>query len=211
MQKTSVIILAALIVLAGFWGYRTTQAQPAAPVPAKLAVVNVAQVLTECQENLDREKTTREKEREIKAELARMESEANTIRQELENVLKPGSEEYQDQMLKWYNQRALMESYEQGQKQVFAAKTQAWMETLYQNFLSEVEKIARAEGITLVLNKDDLPPKDLKLTDLSAIIRNRKVLYHSPSLDISAKVMENMDRAYNQKKAEQEKPPMPLP
>ena len=142
-------ILAALIVLAGLWGYRTTLAQPAASVRAKLAVVNVAQVLTECQENLDREKTTREKEREIKAEIARMESDANTIRQELENILKPGSDEYQNQLLKWYNQRALRESYEQGQKQVFAAKTQAWMETLYRNFLAEVEKIARAEGITL--------------------------------------------------------------
>lgn len=202
MQKVTVLVLTALIILSGLWSYRISLAQPAVDVPIKVAVVNVSQVLTECQENLDREKITNERSRAIKAELARMESEANSIRQELENVLKPGSEEYLKQMQTLFDRQALMKAYEQGQTQVFTTETQAWMETLYQKFLTEVEKVARAEGITLVLNKDDIdiPLKELKLTDLSAVIRNRKVLYHADSLDISAKVMENMDRAYNQEK-----------
>jgi len=211
MKKTTALTLAVLIILIGLWDYRAGLAQPAGPAPLKLAVVHVAKVLSECRENLDREKITREKERKIKAQLAQMESETNAIRQELENVLKPASPEYLTQMQNWFDKKALMEAFEQGQKQVFASETQAWMENLYKKFLEEVEKIAHAEQFTLVLAKDDMPLQDLKLTDLSAFIRSRKVLYHSTTIDLTAKVMENLDLAYNKEKTDLEKSQLPIP
>jgi len=200
---------AVLIILGGLWSYRLGRAQPTPTPTLKVAVVDVSKVLTECQENLDREKAAREKERNIKAELTKMQSQAQDLREELENVLKPNSEEYQKQMLELYNKMALLEAYQKGQEKIFASETQAWMETFYQKFLDEVKKIARTEGVSLVLNKDEQPLRTPKLENLMTIIRSRKVLYNSATLDLTARVIQNLDQAYNRQKAAGANPALP--
>ena len=56
-----------------------------------------------------------------------------------------------------------------------------------------VASVARQEGISLVLNKDETPTQSRSLADLFALIRTRQVLYSTPSLDITARVIEKLD------------------
>ena len=102
-------------------------------------------------------------------------------------------------MQQYFNKSALYEAYRKGQPQVLAAETQAWMEALYQKFLDQVAELARVEGVSIVLNKDEVP-------DITTMIRNRRLIYNSPSLDITARVMENLDRDYSRSKAAKAKP-----
>ncbi|OQA01750.1 MAG: Outer membrane protein (OmpH-like) [Planctomycetes bacterium ADurb.Bin412] len=192
-----------LTVLLGVWGYSFCLGQEAAEVagPLKIGVVNVSRVLTECQENLDREKSIQEKQNQIKAKIQELETEANEIRNELENVLKPGSPESAARMQEWFNKMALKEAYEKGQMKSLETDTQVWTETLYQKFLDEVNRIARQKGLTLVLNKDEMSVRQRNLDDLLSMIRSRRILYSAPTLDLTAEVLENMDKAYEKEKA----------
>lgn len=192
-----------LTVLLGVMGYSFCLGQEATEGsgPLKIGVVNVSKVLTECQENLDREKSIQEKQNQIKAKIQELETEANEIRNELENVLKPGSPESAARMQEWFNKMALKEAYEKGQMKSLETDTQVWTETLYQKFLDEVNRIARQKGLTLVLNKDEMSVRQRNLDDLLSMIRSRRILYSAPTLDLTAEVLENMDKAYEKEKA----------
>ena len=199
MKKTTVLSIFVILIIAAVWSYRTSVAQSGTTPPLKVAVVNVSEVLTRCQENLDRENFIKEKEQEFTNKLNQLKAEADSIRQEIESAVKPGTEEHLDLMQQYFNKSALYEAYRKGQPQVLAAETQAWMETLYQKFLDQVAEIARVEGISIVLNKDEVP-------DIATMIRNRRLIYNSPSLDITANVLENLDRDYSRAKAAKAKP-----
>ncbi len=192
-----------LTVLLGVWGCSFCLGQEAAEVagPLKIGVVNVSKVLTECQENLDREKSIQEKQDQIKAKIQELETEANEIRNELENVLKPGSPESAARMQEWFNKMALKEAYEKGQMKSLETDTQVWTETLYQKFLDEVSRMARQKGLTLVLNKDEMSVRQRNLDDLLSMIRSRRILYSAPTLDLTAEILENLDKAYEKEKA----------
>ncbi len=201
MKRNTIVILTLMVILAAAWGYRQTQAQVAAPSgELKIAVVDVAKVLSECQANLDRQKDSQEKEKKINAELEVIKNESDSLKNELENILKPGSKEYDEKLQLWFDKLALLESRKKAQNKIFGFETQAWMETLYERFLKEVASVARQEGITLVLEKDDSPISAEKISDLYTLIRMRKVLYNAPTLELTAKVLENMDRAYEAEK-----------
>ena len=133
------------------------------------------------------------------SKLNQLKAEADSIRQEIEGAVKPGTPEHLDLLQSYFNKTALYEAYRKGQPQVLAAETQAWMETLYQKFLAQVAEIARIEDISIVLNKDEVP-------DITTQIRNRRLIYNSPSLDITARVMENLNREYSRSKAAKTKP-----
>jgi Skp family chaperone for outer membrane proteins len=202
MKKAWMLIIAAAGMVVLGWCYRVGMAQTGGePATLKIAVVNVAKVLSECQANLDREKTSKDTDKKINEELATIKRDADAMKEELEGVLKSGTKEYNDKLQEWFNKRALFEARQKGQNQIFAAETQAWMETLYHKLLEEVANVARQENVTLVLDKDDTTMKPEKIQDLYNLIRTRKVLYNTPTLDLTAKVLENMDRQYEQEKA----------
>jgi Skp family chaperone for outer membrane proteins len=198
MKKTTVLSIFVILMIAAVWSYRTSVAQPGTTPPLKVAVVNVSEVLTKCQENLDREDFVKEKEKEFTTKLNQLKAEADSIRQEIETAVKPGTKEHLELMQQYFDRSALYEAYRKGQPQVLAAETQAWMEALYQKFLDQVAELARVEGISVVLNKDEVP-------DIATMIRNRRLIYNSPSLDITARVMENLDRDYSRAKADKAK------
>jgi len=194
MKKATAISILAILMVVAVWSYRTSVAGPGSAVPLKVAVVNVSEVLTKCQENIDRENLVKEKEQEFTSKLNQLKAEAEDIRNQIEGAVKPGTKEHMELMQQYFNKSALYEAYRKGQPQVLAAETQAWMEALYQKFLSQVAELARVEGFSIVLNKDEVP-------DITTMIRNRRMIYNRPSLEITAKVMENMDREYSRAKA----------
>lgn len=201
MKNLSIMVIIFLAISAGLWGLRSTfaQEQTASGAAVKIGVVNVGQVLTECQANMDRDKETERRSQEIQEKLQQLEQEIQSLEQELKTALKPGSPEHQKQMQEWFNKRALQEAYEKGQREVLGAEVQAWVESLYDTMLAEVARVARANELNLVLYKEITDEKPQKLAELYKMIQNRKMLYSSPTLDITGQVIENMDKAYDKK------------
>ena len=191
-KRTMVTTVAVVIAVLAACVYRASEGQQsAAPTALKIGVVDVAKVLKTCQEYQDREKLSQEKARKLKSELDEMATKAQGIREELENALQPGSKEYAERTAEWIDLRALYEARKEGR--VLALENQAWSESLYQKMLDEVARVARAEGISLVLAKDssNMQPRSMP-----------QVLYSSPTLELmTAAVLENLDKAYDASKA----------
>ena len=202
IRRSTAAVMVLSLALVVLWQYRPIDAQEVSvPSDLKIGVVNVTKVLMECQENLDREKESLSRNQQIKSKLAELGRQADDIRQELENVLEPGSDEYLKRLQDWFDKSALVKSYEEGQKQTLASESQAWTEALYQKLLDQTAQMARLEDVSLILDKDVPPEKPRNLSEVYALIRSRKVIYSSSVLDITARVLEGMDRAYEMEKA----------
>ena len=199
MMKKGVIMVV-FILLIGVWliNFQPIQAQLAGPpMPTKIGVVNVSKVLSECQENLARQKMTQDKETSLSQQLNAMSKQAEAIKAELDaKVLKPGSEEYKTQVLKLYELNGQIQSFQEGQQQLFALETQAWMEGLYQKFLSQVATVALQQHYTVVLNNDESAVQMPDLNALTNMIRTRKIVYREVEVDITALVLEKMNGEY---------------
>lgn len=197
---TALILTAAALAVA--WFYNNSHAQPATDTPlTKIAVVNIANVLTKCQENIDLEQTLRAEGEQVQAQLQLLDRETDAIKQELENALAPGTEPYLKRLQEWFEKMALREAKEKGQKQVLQSKSQAALEGLYQKLLDEVASLAKQQQISLILDKNEMPAQTRNLSDFYSLIRDRKVLYSSPELDLTDQVLENLNRTYQAKKA----------
>ena len=195
------MVLLLLVILMASWSLQVSLAQQDSPVPEfKLAVVNVVEVLTKCQANLDKEKEINSKKVKIETDLRRLAAETNAIKQELENALEPGSQEFMARHREWFHKQVEAQSLTKYQAEVLSIESQAWTETLYENLLAETEKLAKQKEISLVINKDESPIQGRKLPELYDLIINRKVLYNTANLDLTAEVLQNIDDAYEREK-----------
>ena len=202
MKRNKTFYLLILLAAgAALWTYQAGIAQVPGSPPLKVAVVDVTRVLSDCQENLDRQKRLDARQRLFDEKANQLKQEAERIREELETMLKPGRDEYKQRIQTFFDKVGQGEAYQKGQQRIFAVEMQAWVETLYAKFLEEVKSLAQTEGVDLVLNKDDIALKTTDLTELRAMVRGRKILYSADQIDWTARVIENMDRAYNQSKA----------
>jgi len=200
MMKNGVIIVVFMLLIGMLLiNYQPIQAQlTGPPAPVKIGVVNVSKVLSECQENLTRQKLTQDKEASLSQQLNAMSKQAEAIKAELDaNVLKTGSEEYNTQVLKLFELNGQIQSFQEGQQQLFAIETQAWMEGLYQKFLGQVAAIAQQQRFTLILNNDTSEVQMPDLNSLTNMIRSRKIVYRAVEIDITALILEKMNSEYN--------------
>jgi len=202
MKRTGVaLVLGMVAVVVLLVQYRAGGAPETAERPLKIGLVNVIKVLTECQENTEFRQAAKKKNQKYKAQREQLMQEADALQQELENALEPGSEEYKTQLQKWFDKRALLKAYEEGQKQVLTVESQAFMEALYKKLLAEVNSLARREGYDLILDYEAEELQTRSLAELEQMVRMRKVLYGSAALDLTGRIIENLDRKYEAEKA----------
>ena len=202
MKKLMTVLVLAAVVLVVASVYRASEAEQArGPATVKIAVVNVTQVLTECQANVDLDAHLNAMKEQISAELAQLSQEAQAIQEELENALTPGSAAYDKRLLEWFEKLASREAKEKGQNEVLKSRSQGVLEKVYQALMVEVASVAQQEGVTLVLDKNDTPVRTRNLTDLYNVIRDRKVLYSTAEMDLTGRVLEGMNRAYQAEKS----------
>ena len=196
-----------LVSFVTLWCYQAGKAQPSAEKEEfKMAVVNVIKVLTECQENLDKEKEGLAKKKKIKEQMEKLALEADSIKLEMQNALEPDSKEYNKRMKDWFDKKFELKSLEEYQKEVLTVESEVWTKTLYEKLLEEIGNLARQKGLSLVLSKDETPLKERKLSELYNLILSRKVLYNSSTLDITEELHKRIDLAYEQEKASAAKP-----
>ena len=195
-MKNNAMLAVVLVVVAGlFVALRSTDAQSVAKVSTgKIAVVNVSQALTECQEYLERQKETEKRGTEARAEMGKIKEEVDSISEELKNVYEPGSKEYSDKLKEWFNKKARLEALKEYEQETLTIETRSWTEALYKKLEVATAQVARENNLTLVVNKDDTELSNARnIQELFAVIRGRQVIYSAPTLDITGMVIEKMD------------------
>lgn len=200
MKKGNVWILAVVAILMVAVLYHNSPAQSGGSAPVKVAVVDVIKVLTECQENIDFRQVTQEKGKKIQEERKRLAQESDDLKALLENSLDSSSEGYKAKLKEWFQKQAQLKAYEEGEKQVLNVESQVFMEKVYRKMSDEIASVARLDGYDLILDMQD---EILKSSNPEQLVRDRKVLYHSANLDLTNRIIENLNRKYEAQKAGQ--------
>ncbi len=203
MKSKVVMVVWVVLILVGIWGYHESVAQQARDsqdVELRIAVVDVAKVLTLCKSNTDREAAGKKKNEAMHAELQNLRKELVEIQEELENVLKPGTPEHEKKLLEWFQKRSWEKDYVKAQEEILSRDSLVWLEALYGMMLGEIRLLAMQQGITLILDKDEVDERPSNISKMYTMISLRKVLYNAPSLDITDEVIERLDTAYEKEK-----------
>jgi len=172
----------------------------AAQTPAaKVAIANPARIFNEIQETKDL-KAKMESDRKT---LEATELEKRTQLRDLtaqRDALKPDSQAYAE-----LNQRLLQASIEfevwgRMQQAEVQRRQKQQMVALFNKITAAVAKVAAQQGIDLVIAEqrpeipDNLDPVDINV--LRNLINQRNVLFNSPAVDLSDKVIATMDADY---------------
>ena len=113
--------------------------------------------------------------------------------------MKPGSPEHEKKLLEWFQKLTWQENYTKVQGEIVARESLAWLEDLYGKMLDEIRLLGMQRGITLILDKDEVDERPSKLSEMYTMISRRKLLYNTPSLDLTDEVIERLDIAFQKK------------
>ena len=73
---------------------------------------------------------------------------------------------------------------------------QGLTEAMYREILDVIQTVAKEQGDTLVLYRDDIDLKSDSITELLSKITRRKVLYSDPGMDITDLVLARLNERY---------------
>lgn len=78
-----------------------------------------------------------------------------------------------------------------------------WTHFIYKEIAEAAARIAQERGIDAVFYRDEFPPVIRDPQEIRNIIRQRKLIYANPAIDISQEVLHALDAAYRAKPAKQ--------
>ena len=194
---TLIITLAALSAVALSAVTLHAQARASAR-PIAIAVVDVQKAFNE----LDRR---RQVEAEITARTEQLQAEAQTkqagIRTrmaDIELALDANTEAYRQETQKLESDTIEFNTWRQFQLRKLEMEKALQLENLYKSLTQTIQRTAEREGYGLVIQKDDtLSVTQRDQQALTAMIVQRKVLYVSPTVDITDLVIQQANNEYN--------------
>ena len=190
-SKQMFIVLVVVLVVLGAYQHGKLQADSAV-APAKIGVINVAEVL--------------ENTREHKAWQERMKTEQVAVRQEIETLnneldaleanLKlrtPGSEDYLTMLEELTQKQARLEAKQKINSIKTEGQMHQWTENLYQKLIKVTEEIAKSKGLDMVIAYEAIDFPTPSLRDFTMALRAKKMIYHNSKYDLTAEVLSAMD------------------
>lgn len=195
-MKTKQIAAALVIavVLIGAYQYGTLNAASSSPAPAKIGVINVTEVLENCQKHKDWQA-------KMQAERAEMEKEFTTFKNELEamqaqlKLLTPGSADFLKTQSEMLQKKAVMDAKDEFYRGKVEGEMQRWTEELYQKLLKVVAELAQQKKLDIVMTDEGLDVPAPSLRDFMLTIKTKKMLYHNPEYDMTTEALEAMNKA----------------
>ncbi len=173
----------------------------AAQAPLKVAVCNPISVLNKIQEGKDVMAKWKQDEETLNNEAQAKKDQLTTEASEIKLLL-PTSDEYQKKIEQLTDDQANTQAWFQA-KQVNMLRTQREeQKKLFAEILKAVSDVAKDQGLTLVLNSAHAEFPELDKMDANAFVQTileHGTLYQAdnPSLDITDKVIIEMDKAYS--------------
>ena len=190
-MKTLTILLAATVVALGLLQLRPAPliAQGASGGEAtRVGVVNLQAVL----DGSDQLATMRERQQargqELQAELERKQGEVKAGQNQLD-ALGPETAAWEAKRREVLEMAAGVQAWEQIAKQIEGSEQAREFLTLYEKADAAIAAVAAERGLDVVLAASELPDMgQLARADrnqITAILQNRKVLFHSPQVDVT--------------------------
>ncbi len=135
---------------------------------------------------------------QVDAEKAEIERQRRAI----EEQFKPGSDDYEARKEEIILREARLKIYMDREGVRLDRIVNTSLRSIYDDIRAMVAKVAEEDGIDVVLAKDEIPPPSGATSDvLRQQIMLQKVLYFRPSVDLTSKVAQRLNEAYQQSEA----------
>ena len=192
-SKQMFFILVGVIIALGAYQHGKLDAESAV-APAKIGVINVAEVLENTQEHKAWQEKMKAEQAATRQEFEKMQNELQALQANLK-LRTPGSDDYLALLEEMTQKNALLEAKDKFYQTKVEDQMQQWTETLYQKLLKVTDELAKSKGIDIVVAYEELDLPAPSLLDFTQFIRAKKVLYYNSKYDLTAEVLAAMDNA----------------
>lgn len=195
-QHAKLICLLAAVALG--MGYLGFQSQPleaqnqAKAEKTAVAVVNVAELIAKSQKNLDFQAVAQKRQVALQQEQKERQNKINQLRQDLDLVANAAERQKKEREIT----KALYEfqAWQQIEQQNLLRDQRTFLIALYGEIDQAVAAVAAREGYALVLFDTPSPDFDqLSPEQLVQVIGNRRVVYRSEKINLTAIVLEKLN------------------
>lgn len=191
-KHIGVFAVIALIVLGAYQHGKLNAVSAVAP--AKIGVVNVTNVLENCQKHKQWQEKMQSEQSQMKAQFGKMDDELKALDANLK-LRTPGSEDYLKLLQELTEKSAIADAKNKFYQDKVTAEMQRWTELLYQEMLKVVGDLAKEKGLDMVIADEllDLPSPSLR--DFMLTIKTKKMLYYNQNYDLTGDVLAALDKA----------------
>lgn len=175
--------------------------QPSAAAPAgasKTAVLDVVRIFNECLEIKDLNEKMRRAREDFTLEVKRRQ-EAITAKQRELSAYKAGTPKYEDLRRELVRMNIEYRAWGEVTESDLERQRFDWTRVVYEKTITASERVSLAEGYDVVLQWSAFRPEEMpeqSVQGLRLAIHQRSVVYHDPRVDITGKVIQQMDDQY---------------
>ncbi|MCK5564021.1 MAG: OmpH family outer membrane protein [Planctomycetes bacterium] len=194
MRIKNVIVLAVLCSLVlGVFGYEYSWAKSEKEISSvKVGVISIRGVFENSKRNAQWQDEMERHRKQIVGELEKQSAVIKAVRADME-TRKPDSVDYLNLMREMMEKAGSLEAKEKFHQQDLAMKEQRWTEKLYLDMAKAVAKVAKSQGLDIVLAKDENQFPAATANELMMIIKTSKIMYSRDELDITDEVVKVLD------------------
>ena len=192
-----VLMVAALATAALFWTDLRGQATaPAGPVPPQgsVAVLDVEEVITNYQRAIDLRKGLENRRNALLLEDQKRKDAMAQIEATL-RALTEGSVEYLNQVNEMQRLAIDREVFLRVQTSLLESDHHRLLRALYEDVAKMAAIVAKEQGYRVALYVDRKLPKTNNSNELTAVLKDRKVVWADPSVDITETVLKRLNDA----------------
>ncbi|MDR4496359.1 MAG: OmpH family outer membrane protein [Candidatus Scalindua sp.] len=165
----------------------------------KIGVVDISGVFEKYEKRKAHDQQLKDMEKEFQNEINQKRKEMISLDEETQLLdLGSDSRKKNEELLERKNVE--LEGYAKFAERQLLKKYREFFETIYGIVVDEVESIGEMEGFDLIIKKEEPELKSGQMSDLQFKIGIRTVLYHSKAVDITSKVVNNLNANYLKEK-----------
>ena len=165
----------------------------------KIGVVDISGVFEKYEKRKVHDQQLKDMEKEFQNEINQKRKEMINLDEETQLLdLGSDSRKKNEELLERKNVE--LEGYAKFAERQLLKKYREFFETIYGIVVDEVESIGEMEGFDLIIKKEEPELKSGQMSDLQFKIGIRTVLYHSKAVDITSKVVNNLNANYLKEK-----------
>lgn len=196
-RLVGVLVIAAAMSLVLLAGARAGQMMAQ---PTSVACVDLERIFKEVKEKAQIEVDLKGKAEKFEAQRKEREDKMKKVQDDLA-MLNPQNPAHQAKFDE--ANKLVMENqvWEQWQMQQLQRENLVQVQGLYVKIVEATEKLGKDAGIDIILYKEAMPDfKQVKASDMSQVIRSRKVVYCKDSLDLTQQVITAMNNEFGARK-----------
>jgi Skp family chaperone for outer membrane proteins len=171
----------------------------------KIATVNLVRVFGEMQETKDLQQKMDAERKNLEDEKARREKELNEIKQQ-RTLFQEGSDDYNKKNKELIDKTVSLRAWQELVNYDQLRQRKAQFKTLFEKIEGVTKEIAEQRKIDIVMveHRPDFPSAEimeqLNLEQVRGVINQRTVIYNNLKFDITADVVNALDKKYKEKK-----------